>query len=434
MIRIFSVEEIKKKHYKKKMHIYTHKNTLGEVFTPFIIIEKIVDQIPITILRNPKSTFLEPSAGIGGFFLVLYDRLMKELKDAIPSPQNRSNHIIKEMLYAIEINNNNVKFIKKIFGSDLNIYKGDALKIDRLSSIFSNLENVDVVVGNPPFEKRGYIIDEMHNKSISLWTQFVYKSFTQWLNKSGCMGMVLPPTWRKPSSNRSSTFGLWELLSPHISWLEMYDRKSSTQFFNDLIHINIDLLFLCKSFHNKKAHVKSIHNEITKEYLYKWPFLPNGHLKFWKNWLNKDNNNTMGFIYSASAYHNMSNITNHKTSKYKFPIVHAIHHDGEVVYKYSNKRKKEGGFGLSKLIFNGYGAWNPPILDMDGKYGMSNVVYGIPINNIVYGKNLLELFSREDVLKLFFTDMMWFTSRPTQSWHLFNYLKKDFTPPACWTV
>lgn len=43
----------------------------GEFFTPLSLCSKIVNEIPLDILKNPESKFLDNSAGNGSFLLAL---------------------------------------------------------------------------------------------------------------------------------------------------------------------------------------------------------------------------------------------------------------------------------------------------------------------------------------------------------------------------
>ena len=72
----------------------------GEVFTPMELCARMVSEIPEHILKDPTSTFLDNSAGSGNFLLALYSELQK---------YHSSNHILNNMLYAIELMEDNHK-------------------------------------------------------------------------------------------------------------------------------------------------------------------------------------------------------------------------------------------------------------------------------------------------------------------------------------
>lgn len=65
-----------------------------EVFTPIELCRSIVNDIPEEKLRNPKSTFLDNSAGSGNFIVALIDKL---------SEYHDRDYVINNMVYAVEL-------------------------------------------------------------------------------------------------------------------------------------------------------------------------------------------------------------------------------------------------------------------------------------------------------------------------------------------
>jgi len=72
----------------------------GEVFTPLELCIKMVNEIPIEKLKNPNSTFIDPSAGNGNFIIALKERLEE---------YHSEDHILNNMLYAVELMEDNHK-------------------------------------------------------------------------------------------------------------------------------------------------------------------------------------------------------------------------------------------------------------------------------------------------------------------------------------
>lgn len=70
----------------------------GEVFTPSELCDKLVDNIPEDILKNPQSTFLDNSAGSGNFLLALQTKLKK---------YHSLQYINDNMLYGVELMSDN---------------------------------------------------------------------------------------------------------------------------------------------------------------------------------------------------------------------------------------------------------------------------------------------------------------------------------------
>ena len=72
----------------------------GEVFTPMELCNIMVDEIPLNILKNPDSKFLDNSAGSGNFLIVLRERLKE---------YHSEEYIVNNMLYAVELMKDNHK-------------------------------------------------------------------------------------------------------------------------------------------------------------------------------------------------------------------------------------------------------------------------------------------------------------------------------------
>ena len=127
MLTTQPLEKVIKLYDRHMSPLYFERKHLGQVFTPFVLINKLIDKIPYSKMTDPNTKFLDPSAGMGGFLIVLYQRLMVSLQKVIPNDDKRRQHIISKMLFAIEITKNNVVRMKKIFGRNLNVHCGDAL-------------------------------------------------------------------------------------------------------------------------------------------------------------------------------------------------------------------------------------------------------------------------------------------------------------------
>ncbi len=72
----------------------------GEVFTPLEFCQKMIGEIPLDVLKNPNSKFLDNSAGSGNFLIALRDELVK---------YHKLDHILNHMLYAVELMEDNHK-------------------------------------------------------------------------------------------------------------------------------------------------------------------------------------------------------------------------------------------------------------------------------------------------------------------------------------
>lgn len=71
-----------------------------EVFTPMDLVESMIDDISVDILKDPSSTFIDNSAGCGNFLIALKNRLCE---------YHTEEHVLNHMIYAVETMEDNHK-------------------------------------------------------------------------------------------------------------------------------------------------------------------------------------------------------------------------------------------------------------------------------------------------------------------------------------
>lgn len=102
----------------------------GEVFTPMELCKQMVSELPESVLKNPESTFLDNAAGSGNFMVALKDELLK---------YHSSEHILNNMLYAVELMKDNHKELCQRLG----------VNIDHPHFVCANALEYDYSFGNP---------------------------------------------------------------------------------------------------------------------------------------------------------------------------------------------------------------------------------------------------------------------------------------------
>jgi len=93
----------------------------------------------------------------------------------------------------------------------------------------------------------------------------------------------------------------------------------------------------------------------------------------------------MDSSYNATREH----VVNKQNDEYKYPLIHSTP-IRNIRYKYSNINNK-GHFGVKKVIFGEAGI-NHVIVDIEGKYGMTQGAIGIIIINKDEGENIKKDF------------------------------------------
>lgn len=151
------------------------KNKYGEVFTPYSYICDILNELPSTIWSNPELRWLEPASGIGNFCVVIYIHLMDGLVRVIPDQRARHEHILRNMIFMVEINEENVIRTREIFGPFANIQCADFLAQD-ICCADKQKQEYDVIIGNPPFQTPRDTARNSSKGGQTLWDKFILKS------------------------------------------------------------------------------------------------------------------------------------------------------------------------------------------------------------------------------------------------------------------
>ena len=124
------------------------KNKYGEIFTPFSLIKDMFDMIPKETFSDKNAKWLDPGAGTGFFSIYLFFQLDIGLSEVITNKKERHEHIIKKMIFIIEIQEDNCISLFNLFGKDANIINEDYIKYD------TNIK-YDFIIGNPPYNANG---------------------------------------------------------------------------------------------------------------------------------------------------------------------------------------------------------------------------------------------------------------------------------------
>ena len=395
------------------------KNKFGEVFTPMYLINEKLEKLDeeykkiykMSIFTNKKLKWLDPATGMGNYPIAVYLKLFEGLKNEIPDDKKRKKHILEKMLYMCEINKKNCYIVKQIFNINneynLNLYEGDFLKFE--SNKKFGIEKYDIIMGNPPYNKSKETSLKGGYGGRSLWDLFVVKSLDELLNDNGFLMFIHPPSWRKPEHY------LWNILSKkQILYLKCYSKKEGNQIFKCSTLVDYYVI------ENKNKYKNTIiTGQDKKDYIVdldKWNFLPSAMFDDIEKILGKNE-----VIYSSSIYDTRRPyISKNKTKEFNLPIIHNMTKKDGLGFVYSKEDK--GQFGISKVILS-FGEFQYPYNDWEGKYGMSQICYGLKINSKDEGDKIVEAINT-DKFKNILKYTKWSTFQT--DWRMFKYFKKDF--------
>ena len=216
------------------------KDKYGEVNTPYKFIGEMFNIIPLTHNNIKDTKWLDAGAGKGNFSCCLFTCLINVLKDIIPDPTERKEHIITNMLYMVELNEDNVSHIRAKFGPKANIFHQDYLE-------WNTELKFDFIIGNPPYNCDG--VKKVPTKTNmdkradgkTIWTEFIKKNISL-LKEGGKMDVVIPSIWMKPDKA-----GMYELLLKYqIERLHALSTSVVTKIFNYQVQTPLCYFLLTK--------------------------------------------------------------------------------------------------------------------------------------------------------------------------------------------
>ena len=377
------------------------KNKYGEVFTPYSYICDVLDQLPSSVWSNPTLRWLEPASGIGNFCVVVYIRLMDGLSTVFDDAIVRHEHILRNMIFMVEINEDNVARSRDLFGPLANIRCADFLAEETgTGPIFGS--GVDIIIGNPPYQTPRDTARNSSKGGQILWDKFILKSLELLDHKESTgqgeyterfLCFITPPLWRKPNSPH----GLWEKMtrgSCSLQYLHMIDKKTAIR---DLqVQQRMDMFIVkvggggedggeCKVI-TSPADGGTL-NMITPR---DWPFLPNSEFTFIKSII-EITPDPSRVIYDRSVYgSDLPHMSpDHRPGEFIYPVVHTMTRKGLGLW-YSNTNTRGCGrhFGLSKVILN-FNEKLYPYLDYVGEYGMGQFSFGLPVSSKEQGEAMI---------------------------------------------
>jgi hypothetical protein len=335
------------------------KNSFGEVMTPSELIIEMLEQLPPEVWSNPNLKWLDPANGTGNFPIYVYYGLMVGLEDEFPDDVQRSEHIIKNMLYMVELNPKNVAVTKKIFGKDCNIYRGSFLPEKKgeepgWKGKFG-IEKFDIIIGNPPFNKGGIRgKGKKQEGTETLWPSFVFDSFNILKDSKSYLLFIHPASWIGLKSENGK-----KIIEKQILYLRYYNYSEALRIINAKIPLTYYLIQNIEGGKITKIYDNCINKNI-KFNIYEDNFIPTESISIFVKLLGfvKRYGNLKSKVFSSKKE---NDVNVKKTSKYKYPIINISY--GKIIKKYSNNNNNQDD--SPKLILPN-DSMGYPLLDKTG--------------------------------------------------------------------
>lgn len=391
-LNIEEIYEENKKIENSKENIYKY----GEIYTPFSLIRDMFKLFDVKEFKEKDKKWLDTGAGVGNFSIYLYSLLMDGLNEIIPNKEERHNHIIKKMIYMVEIKENNVERLREIFGKDANIYCMDYTEYEKVNTEY------DYIIGNPPYNSNGIkkvptnteLNKKMDGKTI--WVKFIYKSISLLVPK-GKLLYIIPSIWMKPDKA-----GVYDLLvrENKIKKISTLTNTENNKLFEGNAQTPTCYFLLSKEKNEKMIEEIYLYSKHKMEYMnyvleigkpipVYGSYIINKINRFVKKYgcliPNKTNLPSKDTLISLNKdeQHPFVNIKTCLITEKNKP---------KLVIEYTNK--KQSYHGIPKLIL-AHKMYGFPYLDELGEYGISN-----RDNYVIYKDKNDKIYSLEELKKI----------------------------------
>lgn len=163
--------------------------------TPKSLVDEILDNIDEKTWSNKNIKILDPVCGIGMFYLCCLERFFYGLEKEVPDKRERLLHIIENQLYAIDIDESQIRKLKKSI-SLLGLYNlpntSYNISIDNSLNYDWQKMKFDYILGNPPYQK---------GKDKKFYQKFISK-YLKCLSDNGELIFINPATFFNKDANK----------------------------------------------------------------------------------------------------------------------------------------------------------------------------------------------------------------------------------------
>jgi hypothetical protein len=341
----------------------------GEIFTPYALIKRMFDMLSSEDFEDPCAKWLDPGAGTGFFSIFLFWKLDAGLVEKIPEKAERRRHILTNMIYMVELQEDNVTVLTSLFGNNANIVCADYLSDETFGAI-----EFDYVVGNPPYNKNGIKkvptnnIKNKKNDGATLWFDFIIKSVAL-LKKGGSLLMIVPSLWMKPDK-----MGAYDYITQHkLRRIECLSNTKTNRVFGGMAQTPTCFFLMAKQ---PSDGVCDIYDTDMGHYVSyairdQYP-IPVFAVSVVNKFISTVDNIGSIVVIKTNMPAKRVNLSVVKYGKYKYDNIKTARLDGVSPSLDVNYSDAPLSFhGVVKLVLP-HKMYGFPFLDLIGKYGISN--------------------------------------------------------------
>ena len=298
---------------------------------------------------------------------------------------------------------------------EFNNYTGDTLQFNIKDKF--KINGFNMICGNPPYNSSG---DTATGNTI--WQDFTKKALSEWLIPNGYLLFVHPPGWRKPNTERGKFTKMFDLMAKQnqMLYLEIHGIKDGQKVFN--CGTRYDWYLIEKTNQYKNTIIVDEDGKQNEINLSELSWLPNSNILEINKILAKNDGERCPIMYDRTAYgaDKKDRVSSKETPEFKYPCVHSTPKAG-IRYMYS-KVNDRGHIGVSKVIFGESGIYKP-VIDMEGKYGMTHGAMAIHVDNLEEATFISKVIESDKFDKVIQSCIF---SSFRIDWNIFKEFKKDF--------
>jgi hypothetical protein len=359
----------------------------------------------------------------------------------IPGDDARRKHIVKNMLFMVELNSKNITISKKLFTKLAPGIQPNIIQMDRKNGYLANVEmkfpngtinEFDIIMGNPPYNPPK---TETGSSGNSIWQNFVIKSHSM-LNDKGYLVFVHPPGWKKPSDEifKPEKFAdgdymgqirqgqVWQVLNDSGTFKFIYtnDQKSKAVGEEYINHFPAVDYYVYQKGGNKSGcdtknvFLGTIQTSKGVRLNYNLKYLPNLITKQTQDILHKITSKE-GDKPEFSRFRNSKGFSV-DSSKGKYKYIYTYNKKSEPKYQYSNILG-DNNINLDKVIMNfdgGIDCYTVQYVKKEDLIGSYEMTMYSKVDSNKEGKRL-EAFFKTDIVKFIFLITQYASGKMTKN-------------------